>query len=71
MHDRGRTMQSLKRFIWLSSAIEGLHTAQTRSADSSLAKVLNLHLSPALVPAGGPQPADVESLLRDFSAVPA
>ncbi|KAL4658548.1 parathyroid hormone-related protein [Arapaima gigas] len=30
MHDRGRAMQSLKRLIWLSSAIEGLHTAQTR-----------------------------------------
>uniref|UniRef100_A0A672GN24 Uncharacterized protein n=1 Tax=Salarias fasciatus TaxID=181472 RepID=A0A672GN24_SALFA len=27
MHDRGRNIQSLKRLIWLSSAIEGLHTA--------------------------------------------
>ncbi|XP_073701002.1 parathyroid hormone 4 isoform X2 [Garra rufa] len=31
MHDRGRSIQSLKRLIWLSSAIEGLHTAQTRA----------------------------------------
>uniref|UniRef100_A0A671NJK3 Parathyroid hormone-like hormone b n=1 Tax=Sinocyclocheilus anshuiensis TaxID=1608454 RepID=A0A671NJK3_9TELE len=31
MHDRGRSIQSLKRLIWLSSAIERLHTAQTRS----------------------------------------
>ncbi|XP_067271282.1 parathyroid hormone 4 [Pseudorasbora parva] len=31
MHDRGRSIQSLKRLIWLSSAIEGLHTAQTRT----------------------------------------
>ncbi|XP_029105723.1 parathyroid hormone 4 [Scleropages formosus] len=30
MHDRGRAMQSLKRLIWLSSAMEGLHTAHTR-----------------------------------------
>ncbi|XP_036416112.1 parathyroid hormone 4 [Colossoma macropomum] len=44
MHDRGRSIQSLKRLIWLSSAIEGLHTAHTRTpstddqqpADSSL-----------------------------------
>uniref|UniRef100_A0A672ZYZ7 Parathyroid hormone 2 n=1 Tax=Sphaeramia orbicularis TaxID=375764 RepID=A0A672ZYZ7_9TELE len=26
MHDRGRSIQSLKRLIWLSGAIEGLHT---------------------------------------------
>ncbi|XP_016421669.1 uncharacterized protein LOC107750679 isoform X2 [Sinocyclocheilus rhinocerous] len=31
MHDRGRSIQSLKRLIWLSSAIERLHTAQTRT----------------------------------------
>ncbi|XP_057182052.1 parathyroid hormone 4 isoform X2 [Triplophysa rosa] len=31
MHDRGRSIQSLKRLIWLSSAMEGLHTAQTRT----------------------------------------
>uniref|UniRef100_A0A8C2HXE9 Uncharacterized protein n=1 Tax=Cyprinus carpio TaxID=7962 RepID=A0A8C2HXE9_CYPCA len=31
MHDRGRSIQSLKRLIWLSSAIEGLHTAQTHT----------------------------------------
>ncbi|XP_071763110.1 parathyroid hormone 4 [Centroberyx gerrardi] len=76
MHDRGRTIQSLKRLIWLSSAIEGLHTAQTRSALFNPTKALNLGLDPALVPAaaGSPQPARVESkhkvavesLLRDF-----
>ncbi|XP_077386259.1 parathyroid hormone 4 [Festucalex cinctus] len=31
MHDRGRNIQSLKRLIWLSGAMEGLHTARTRS----------------------------------------
>ncbi|KAL7843823.1 hypothetical protein AOLI_G00253350 [Acnodon oligacanthus] len=44
MHDRGRSIQSLKRLIWLSSAIGGLHTAHTRTppadgqqpADSSI-----------------------------------
>lgn len=36
MHDRGRSIQSLKRLIWLSSAIERLHTAETRSLSSSL-----------------------------------
>ncbi|XP_071393498.1 parathyroid hormone 4-like [Centroberyx affinis] len=79
MHDRGRTIQSLKRLIWLSSAIEGLHTAQTRSALFDPTKALNPGLDPALVPAaaagtGSPQPARVESqhkvavesLLRDF-----
>lgn len=67
MHDRGRTIQSLKRLIWLSSAIEGLHTAQTRSSDFSPTRFLTLRLNPALVPAAGrPQPAHVESLLRDF-----
>ncbi|XP_063072012.1 parathyroid hormone 4 [Engraulis encrasicolus] len=35
LHDRGRTIQSLKRLIWLSSAIEGLHTAQARDASTS------------------------------------
>ncbi|XP_053172551.1 parathyroid hormone 4 [Scomber japonicus] len=68
MHDRGRTMQSLKRLIWLSSAIEGLHTAQTRSATFNPAKPLSLALNPALVPAaaGNPKPTRVQSLLRDF-----
>ncbi|XP_071351414.1 parathyroid hormone 4 isoform X2 [Trachinotus anak] len=67
MHDRGRNIQSLKRLIWLSSAIEGLHTAQTRSAAFNPTKVLNLDLNPALVAAAGsPQAARVQSLLRDF-----
>ncbi|XP_023848060.1 parathyroid hormone 4 [Salvelinus sp. IW2-2015] len=51
MHDRGRTIQSLKRLIWLSSAMEGLHTAQTRS--SSLLPPIPGYtsgLSPALKP---------------------
>ncbi|CAN9511987.1 unnamed protein product [Ophioblennius macclurei] len=60
MHDRGRNIQSLKRLIWLSSAIEGLHTAQARSATFSPMKVLDLALSPAFIPApGSPQPARV------------
>ncbi|XP_026163369.1 parathyroid hormone 4 [Mastacembelus armatus] len=67
MHDRGRSIQSLKRLIWLSSAIEGLHTAQTRSAAFDPSKVLNLALNPELGPgAGSPQPTRVQSLLRDF-----
>ncbi|KAL6112426.1 parathyroid hormone 4 [Pungitius pungitius] len=67
MHDRGRNIQSLKRLIWLSSAMEGLHTAQTRSDDLNPTRVLNLALNPALVPgAGNPQPPRVQSLLRDF-----
>ncbi|XP_073323564.1 parathyroid hormone 4 [Pagrus major] len=68
MHDRSKNIQSLKRLIWLSSAIEGLHTAQTRSAPAfSPTKVLNLALNPALVPAaGGLQPGRVQSVLRDF-----
>uniref|UniRef100_A0A3B5AYP3 Parathyroid hormone 4 n=1 Tax=Stegastes partitus TaxID=144197 RepID=A0A3B5AYP3_9TELE len=67
MHDRGRNIQSLKRLIWLSSAIEGLHTAQTRSANLGPSRVLDLALSPALVPAaGGPEPGRVRNLLRDF-----
>ncbi|XP_033994574.1 parathyroid hormone 4 [Trematomus bernacchii] len=66
MHDRGRSIQSLKRLIWLSSAIEGLHTAQTRSTFNPT-KTLNLALNPALVSgAGSPQPPRVQSLLRDF-----
>ncbi|XP_030584756.1 parathyroid hormone 4 [Archocentrus centrarchus] len=67
MHDRGRNIQSLKRLFWLSSAIEGLHTAQTRSAAFNPTKVLNLALKPALIPdAGSSQNAQVRSLLRDF-----
>lgn len=67
MHDRGRNIQSLKRLIWLSSAIEGLHTAQTRSAAFSPTKTMNLALNPALVSAAGsPQSSRVKSLLRDF-----
>lgn len=62
MHDRGRNIQSLKRLIWLSSAMEGLHTAQTRSAALTPAKVLSLAVNPSL---GSAQPA-VRSLLRDF-----
>ncbi|KAG7494389.1 parathyroid hormone 4-like [Solea senegalensis] len=67
MHNRGQSIQSLKRLIWLSSAIEGLHTAQTRSATFNPTKILNLDLNPALVPAARtPQPARVQNLLRDF-----
>ncbi|KAJ8258817.1 hypothetical protein COCON_G00178290 [Conger conger] len=31
MHDRGQAVQSLKRLMWLSNTIEGLHTAQART----------------------------------------
>nr|XP_020466844.1 parathyroid hormone-related protein-like isoform X2 [Monopterus albus]XP_020466845.1 parathyroid hormone-related protein-like isoform X2 [Monopterus albus] len=66
MHDRGRNIQSLKRLIWLSSAIEGLHTAQSRSAAFNPTKVLDLALNPELVPAAGsPLPTRVQSHLRD------
>ncbi|TWW62816.1 Parathyroid hormone-related protein [Takifugu flavidus] len=62
MHDRGRNIQSLKRLFWLSSAIEGLHTAQSRSAALNPVKVSNLAMNPSL---GSAQPA-VKSLLRGF-----
>ncbi|XP_069567350.1 parathyroid hormone 4 isoform X2 [Brachyistius frenatus] len=67
MHDRGRNIQSLKRLIWLSSAIEGLHTAQSRSAALSPTKVPNVALDPVPIATDGrPRPARVRSLLRDF-----
>lgn len=67
MHDRSRNIQSLKRLIWLSSAIEGLHTAETRSAPLETTKGFNLALNPALVSAAGsPQISRVHNLLRDF-----
>ncbi|XP_037535610.1 parathyroid hormone 4 [Nematolebias whitei] len=67
MHDRGRNIQSLKRLIWLSSAIEGLHTAQARSAAFSPTKILESALNPVLVrAAGSSQPAQVHNVLRDF-----
>ncbi|CAJ1052055.1 parathyroid hormone 4-like [Xyrichtys novacula] len=66
MHDRSQNIQSLKRLIWLSSAIEGLHTAQTRSAVFNPSKSLNLAQNPVLIPAAeSPQPSRVHSLLRD------
>nr|XP_057911179.1 parathyroid hormone 4 [Doryrhamphus excisus] len=73
MHDRGRNIQTLKRLIWLSSAIEDLHTAQVRSADFRPRKTLNLALDPDLViPAAtkGPQADQVQKLLRDFLTRP-
>ncbi|KAJ7999499.1 hypothetical protein DPEC_G00195060 [Dallia pectoralis] len=54
MHDRGRSIQSLKRLIWLSTAMEGLHTAQTHSS-SSLSSI------PGLSPALNPRSADSQS----------
>ncbi|KAM7005960.1 parathyroid hormone 4 [Tautogolabrus adspersus] len=63
MHDRSQNIQSLKRLIWLSSAIEGLHTAQTRSASFNPSKSLNL---PVNTDAESPPPNRVQSLLRDF-----
>ncbi|CAL8335350.1 unnamed protein product [Merluccius merluccius] len=76
LHDRGRNIQTLKRLIWLSSAMEGLHTAQTRSAPFSPLKALNLGLSPGPVSSivESPQSVGVNSqykaamdnLLRDF-----
>uniref|UniRef100_A0A4W5L5N3 Parathyroid hormone 4 n=1 Tax=Hucho hucho TaxID=62062 RepID=A0A4W5L5N3_9TELE len=60
MHDRGRTIQSLKRLIWLSSAMEGLHTAQTRSSSLLPPTALNRipGYTPGLSPALKPHPAD-------------
>lgn len=67
MHDRSRNIQSLKRLIWLSSAIEGLHTAETRSVPLEATRGLNLALDPALISASGsPQTSRVQNLLRDF-----
>ncbi|XP_041744434.1 parathyroid hormone 4 [Coregonus clupeaformis] len=81
MHDRGRTIQSLKRLIWLSSAMEGLHTAQTRSSSLLSPAALNSvpGYTPGLSPALNPHPAgsqsgeasnnhkgSVERLMRNF-----
>ncbi|XP_024916218.1 parathyroid hormone 4 [Cynoglossus semilaevis] len=67
LHDRGRNIQSLKRLIWLSSAIEGLHTAQTRSTDYNPSRVLDLDLNPALVSAAQNSQSDrMQTFLRDF-----
>uniref|UniRef100_A0A3Q2XYG4 Parathyroid hormone-related protein-like n=2 Tax=Hippocampus comes TaxID=109280 RepID=A0A3Q2XYG4_HIPCM len=54
MHDRGRNIQSLKRLIWLSGAMEGLHTAQTRS------------LAPAREASDAEANPDVVSLVHNF-----
>ncbi|KAK1152134.1 parathyroid hormone 4-like [Acipenser oxyrinchus oxyrinchus] len=35
MHDKGRAMQSLKRLIWLSSAMGEVHTAGRRDISSA------------------------------------
>ncbi|TNN88807.1 hypothetical protein EYF80_001139 [Liparis tanakae] len=59
MHDRGRNIQSLKRLIWLSSAMEGLHSADARSAEFNPTKALN-------AAPGNLQPSRVHGLLRDF-----
>ncbi|XP_030634206.1 parathyroid hormone 4 [Chanos chanos] len=70
MHDRGRTIQSLKRLIWLSSAIEGLHTAQTRTAVNDIGSnwrsrgPLQL-LSQAYEDSSSPKGA-METFLSDF-----
>ncbi|KAJ0002670.1 hypothetical protein NQD34_007819 [Periophthalmus magnuspinnatus] len=75
MHDRGRTVQSLKRLIWLSSAIEGLHTAQARGLDPGLDHGLGLDQGLGLDHGLGldldlrPDTANMErmkSLLREF-----
>ncbi|XP_067102443.1 parathyroid hormone 4 [Osmerus mordax] len=71
MHDRGRTIQSLKRLIWLSSAMEGLHTAQTRSALYPPSFALSQGPVSGLAPFparqdSGPSRGAMESLLRDF-----
>ncbi|XP_061689914.1 parathyroid hormone 4 [Syngnathoides biaculeatus] len=73
MHDRGHNIQSLKRLIWLSGAMEGLHTAQTRSAvwgpGPRKGPGPELNLDAALEPAVAVddyRPALVRNLLRDF-----
>ncbi|XP_051981170.1 parathyroid hormone 4 [Xyrauchen texanus] len=49
MHDRGRSIQSLKRLIWLSSAMEGLHTAQTRTMTTDVPDSRWRYRSPGLL----------------------
>ncbi|TRY86031.1 hypothetical protein DNTS_029364 [Danionella cerebrum] len=74
LHDRGRSIQSLKRLIWLSSAIEGLHTAQSRALDST-AEAENSWLSPAAALLDSPASRDefragqrraIATMLSDF-----
>lgn len=38
LHDRGRTLQGLKRLMWLHNAVSGVHTASGR--DTSQAHVM-------------------------------
>ncbi|XP_072290194.1 parathyroid hormone 4 [Eucyclogobius newberryi] len=69
MHDRGRTVQSLKRLIWLSSAIEGLHTAQARGLAPEREVLLSPGLDQGLDQGLDLEPANTEpmkSLLREF-----
>ncbi|XP_068171474.1 parathyroid hormone 4 [Antennarius striatus] len=67
LHDRGKNIQSLRRLIWLSGAIEGLHTAKTRSADFKPTKIWKQALNPGPgYPAGSSEPNQVQQLLRDF-----
>uniref|UniRef100_A0A8C8S372 Uncharacterized protein n=1 Tax=Pelusios castaneus TaxID=367368 RepID=A0A8C8S372_9SAUR len=35
MHDKGRTLQGLKRLMWLHNAMGGVHTASARDASRS------------------------------------
>lgn len=73
LHDRGRTIQSLKRLIWLSSAIEGLHTAQARAVvvgdnDDDPSRCCLIHpqqLTPAARDSNGHK-GTIESLFNDI-----
>ncbi|XP_043932559.1 parathyroid hormone 4-like [Protopterus annectens] len=38
MHDKGRTIQGLKRLMWLHSAMGGLHTASGRDLSHTLSE---------------------------------
>ncbi|XP_056304032.1 parathyroid hormone 4 [Danio aesculapii] len=69
MHDRGRSIQSLKRLIWLSSAIEGLHTAQARTLEPESrwrSRGVQLYSQPGREESSGGQKRALETLLSDM-----
>ncbi|KAG1946213.1 parathyroid hormone 4 isoform X2 [Pimephales promelas] len=66
MHDRGRSIQSLKRLIWLSSAIEGLHTAQMRTVTPDDPDIRWRSQAPGQIFSQSGHKRALETLLRDM-----
>ncbi|XP_034023537.1 parathyroid hormone 4 [Thalassophryne amazonica] len=62
MHDQGQSIQTLKRLIWLSSAIQALHNVQPRMAGARSPKAFQLDLATAQGPRD-PPPTRLRSAL--------